>query len=83
MPGDEKTAKKICAQVVNFAVLGDILYFIDSKHQGRKRAPIPLHLQEQILMECNGGVMLAIFQGIRSLSQSVPNGGGRSCVMMQ
>jgi len=62
LPSNEKIAKKICTQAVHFAV---ILYFIDSKQQGRKRVAVPLHLQEKILMEYHGGVMAGHFSGDR------------------
>lgn len=65
MPRDEQQAKKICGQAVHFAVIDDILYFIDSKPQGRKRAVVPAHLQEQILRENHGGIMAGHFSGDR------------------
>ena len=65
MPKDEQQAKKVCRQVIHFAVVDSILYFIDSKKQGRKRAVVPAHLQEQILKEYHGGVMAGHFLGDR------------------
>jgi len=65
LPDDKRMAKKISAQAVNFAVLDGILYLIDSKQQGRKRAAVPHHLQKQILMEYHGGIMAGHFSGDR------------------
>jgi len=44
LPPDEQQARKICAKAVNFAVVDNILYFIDPKQQGRRRAAVPAHL---------------------------------------
>ena len=44
VPNDEQQAKKVCGQAVHFAVVDSILYFVDSKKQGRKRAVVPAHL---------------------------------------
>ena len=60
VPHDEQQAKKICAKAVNFAVLNDIVYFIGPKHQGKRRAAVPTHLQEEILRENHGGIMAAL-----------------------
>ena len=65
VPKDEQQAKKVCGQAIHFAVVDSILYFIDSKKQGRKRAVVPVHLQEQILKEYHGGVMAGHFSGDR------------------
>jgi len=65
LPDDERTAKKISAQAMNFAVVDDVLYLIDPKQQGRKRAAVPHHLRRQILMEYHGGVMAGHFSGDR------------------
>lgn len=51
VPEDKQQANKLCGQAVHFAVIDDILYFIDSKQEGRKRVVVPAHLQEQILKE--------------------------------
>ena len=50
---------------MHFAVVDNILYFIDSKHKGKRRAAVPAHLQEKILKENHGGVMAGHFSGDR------------------
>ena len=62
---DGQQAKKVCGQAMHFAIIDDILYFIDSKQQGRKRAVVPVHLREQILRENHGGIMAGHFSGDR------------------
>ena len=57
VPKDKQQAKKTCGQAVHFSFIDNILYFIDSKQQGRKRTVVPAHLQEQILRENHGGIM--------------------------
>ena len=47
VPKDEQQAKKVCGQAVHFAVVDSILYFVDSKKQGGKRAVVPAHLRDQ------------------------------------
>ena len=65
VPKDGQQAKKVCGQAMHFAVIDDILYFIDSKQQGRKRAVVPVHLREQILRENHRGIMAGHFSGDR------------------
>jgi len=65
VPHDEQHAKKICTKAVNFAVLDDIMYFIDPKHQGKRRAAVPTHLHDEILRENHGGIMAGHFSGDR------------------
>ena len=65
VPPDEQQARKICAKAMHFAVVDNILYFIDPKHKGKRRAAVPAHLQEKILKENHGGVMAGHFSGDR------------------
>ena len=37
LPTDEKEARKMAAQALNFVIIDKILYFVDSKGGGRKR----------------------------------------------
>ena len=62
---DEQQAKKVCGRAVHFAVVDSILYFVDSKKQGRKRVVVPAHLRNQILRESHGGIMAGHFSGDR------------------
>ena len=65
VPSDEQQARKICGKGVNFVVIDNILYFIDPKHQGKRRVAVPAHLQDQILRENHGGIMAGHFSGDR------------------
>lgn len=65
LPDDVREAKHLVAQSMPFAVVDDILYFVDSRKHNRKRVVVPTHLQEQILRECHGGAMAGHFSGPR------------------
>ena len=45
LPDDSKVAKKIAAQASSFAVVNGILFFVDSKHNHKKRCAVPHHLR--------------------------------------
>ena len=65
LPDGDKEAKKIAAQALHFSIIDRILYFVDPKGPGRKRAAVPTQLQEKILHESHGGVMAGHFSGNR------------------
>ena len=51
LPTDDRQVKKLVNQAAHFALVEDILYFIDSKKGNRKRAVVPLSLRKQIMEE--------------------------------
>ena len=65
LPDNNQEAKKIVAQVSQFAIVQNVLYFIDISRQNLRRAAVPSHLQERIMAEIHGGVMSGHFSGNR------------------
>ena len=44
LPQDEKEARKMVALATKFVILDKVLYFVDHKKTGRRRAAVPSHL---------------------------------------
>ena len=65
LPKEEKEARKTAALATKFVILDKVLYFIDQKKTGRRRAAVPKHLQEKLLQEYHGGRMAGHFSGNR------------------
>ena len=65
LPDDGQETKKIAAQASQFAIVQNVLYFIDASRQNLRRAAVPSHLQQQIMAEIHGGVMSGHFSGNR------------------
>ena len=65
LPQDEKEARKTVALATKFVILDKVLYFVDHKKTGRRRAAVPSHLQERLLQEYHGGRMAGHFSGSR------------------
>lgn len=57
LPDGDKEAKKVAGQSVHFILVDKILYFVDSRKQGRQRAVVPVHLREKVMSENHAGVM--------------------------
>ena len=56
---------QLVAKAMHFTIVDHILYFVDHQSGNRKRAAVPVHLQEQILLENHGGIMVGHFSGQR------------------
>ena len=65
LPEEEKEAKRIVLQSNLFTVTNDVLYFIDSRQNYRKRAVVPNHLRQQIMKENHCSQMAGHFSGNR------------------
>ena len=63
LPADPKEAQKLTVQALNFAVVDELLCFVDQKAGHRKRVVVPAHLRENILKESHGGVYAGHFSG--------------------
>ena len=68
LPSDPKYAQQIAAKAPLFAVIDDVLYFVDQKRRHRKRAVVPRHLQQSLLQQSHGGPMSGHFSGPRLYS---------------
>ena len=65
LPEDERDARRVAAQALEFAVVDGVLYFVDAKRGGKKRAAVPSHLRRSILAEYHSGKMAGHFSGVR------------------
>ena len=65
LPEDKEGAKKIAAQAPIFTIVDEVLYFVDSKRQNRKRAAVPAHLRQRIMQENHRGLMAGHFSRVR------------------
>ena len=61
LPDDLDRAKKLVAQESQFSVIDGILYYIDRRHENRKRVFVPSHLREHLLRETHGGMFSGHF----------------------
>ena len=55
LPDDSQRAKKIAAQAPSFALVDNIVYFIDSKRNNQRRCVVPTHLRAHLMEENHGG----------------------------
>ena len=65
LPEDCTSAKYLSAQASQFTVMDGILYYINERHNNRKRVAVPFHLQEQLLRENNHCIHSGHFFGNR------------------
>ena len=63
LPVDESRARQIALQSSQFVVVDEVLYFVDAKHDRRRRIVVPKKLQQRILKENHGNHMGAHFSG--------------------
>ena len=68
LPDDESVARRIVLQAPSFDLQDGILYFIDSKHNHRKRAVVPHQLQQQLLGQTHSGPFGGHFSGQRTFN---------------
>ena len=74
---------QLVAKAMHFTIVDHILYFVDHQSGNRKRAAVPVHLQEQILPENHGGIMVGHFSGQHAFTMLlVVVGGGTHCIMI-
>ena len=65
LPEDSTSAKKLSAQESLFALVNNVLYYIDPRHDNRKRVAVPAHLREQLLTDSHRGIFSGHFSGNR------------------
>lgn len=65
VPTDEQRAHKLVAQAPLFAVVDDVVYFLDSRKGSIKRCVVPSHMRTTIMEENHGGQMAGHFSGER------------------
>ena len=65
LPECAKTAKKLATQVTLFALVNEILYFLDKKRGERKRCVVPRQLRRSIIEENHSGPLSGHFAGER------------------
>ena len=65
LPAEEQEARTIAARALHFTIIDDVLYFLDTKRGGRRRAAVPSHLQKSILEDYHCGKMAGHFSGAR------------------
>ena len=65
LPEDPQRAKKIAAQAPSFALLVDIIYFINSKRNNQRCCVVPTHLRAGMMEENHSGPFAGHFSGER------------------
>ena len=63
LPDDSQRAKKIAAQAPSFALVDNIVYFIDSKRNNQRRCVVPAHLRAHLMEENHDGPFAGHFSG--------------------
>ena len=78
---DESRARQIALQSSQFVVVDEVLYFVDAKHDQRRRIVVPKKLQQRILKENHGNHMGAHFSGPKLFNALPVIGGGKACLL--
>ena len=65
LPDCPLKAKKIAAKAPLYTLINGILYFLDSKREGRRRCVVPKHLRRSIIEENHQGPLAGHFSGER------------------
>lgn len=60
LPEDPARARRLTAQEPQFSVINSVLHFIDHRHDHRERIAVPSRLQERLLRETHGILMVDI-----------------------
>ena len=68
LPEDEGSAKSVAAQALHFTVVDNVLYYVDGRKGGHRRAAVPRHLQQSLLEDSHAGKMAGHFSGARLYS---------------
>ena len=63
LPDNPDQAVKVMAQESQFSLLDGTLYYIDHRHDNRRRIVVPCHLREQLLSESHRGPFGGHFSG--------------------
>ena len=63
LPDDSQRAKKIASQAPSFALIDDIVYFIDSKRNHQRCCVVPTHLCAHLMEENHSGPFAGNFSG--------------------
>ena len=61
----QRDVQQLVGKAMHFTIVDHVFYFVDYQSGNRKRAAVPVHLQEQILLENHGGTMAGHFSGQR------------------
>ena len=65
LPEDSQSARKVALKASSFALVDQILYFIDVKQGNLQRVVVPHHLTQQIMTEYHSSIMSGHFSGVR------------------
>lgn len=65
LPDCAQKARKLVVKAPLYALVNGILYFIDSKREGKRRCVVPRHLRRSIIEENHQGPMAGHFSGER------------------
>ena len=71
LPECDARARKIATQSSQFAIVEDVLYYIDPKHANRKQAAVLSHLQREILDNTHSERLGWHFSGNRLYNNSL------------
>lgn len=66
LPTDAKRAKKVATQQTLFAIVDNVLHYVDPKNNYQRRVVVPQHLRERILTETHCNVAGSHFSGKRT-----------------
>ena len=76
LPAEGEAARSLAAQALNFTMVDNVLYYVDGKNRGHRRAAVPRHLQRSILEDYHAE---DISQGFDCMLLSADSGGGVLC----
>ena len=65
LPEDDSRARRIILQESQFAIIDEILYFIDPRRKNQRRVAVPEQLRQQILRETHSSPYGGHFSGQR------------------
>ena len=73
LPDDNTRARKMALQQSLFAIVDNVLYYIDRKRGNRKRAAVPLEMRTKVMEETHSGPYGGHFSGQRKFNALVPS----------
>ena len=73
LPDDNTRARKMALQQSLFAIVDNVLYYIDRKRGNRKRAAMPLEMRTKVMEDTHSGPYGGHFSGQRKFNALVPS----------
>ena len=82
LPSDDRQAKKLVLQGTQFALVDNILYYVNPKNNGKKRAVVPSNYRKTFWRRITAVEWQVILPLVTCMLHSAIHGGGKECTVM-